>query len=99
MTAVSDPWPQADPHYDVNLRRRTRFDRILVVLAVGFALVLASVPIRGSDVWIHLASGRHLVRTLGNFGDEPFTHTSAAPPTHPSWLFDVLAYAGYSALG
>jgi hypothetical protein len=100
-TATSAPptyVPESDSPYGENLRLRARLDRVLIVLTVGFAFVLASATIRNSDIWVHLASGRYLVWTAGDFATEPFAQTSAGAATaHPSWLFDVVSYLVYAA--
>jgi hypothetical protein len=63
-------------------------------LAAGFvavlAFLLASFPVRTSELWRHLAAGRAVAQT-GN----PFL--AAADGT--GWLFDLLLYAVYSAVG
>jgi tetratricopeptide (TPR) repeat protein len=51
----------------------------------ALAFLLASFPARNSDLWQHLAAGRQLARGELSFG--------------PSWLYDLLGYGLYSALG
>src|SRR5260370_29209893 len=77
-------------------RMRTNLDMTLAVLVVVFAFVLASVPIRNSDVWLHLAAGRQLVSGPSSAGADPFLHTvGETPGTHATGLFDVLRYGVY----
>lgn len=82
------------------VKARTHLDLVLFVLAIGFALVLACVPIRNSDLWIHLAAGRHLVTGPSSAGADPFSHTATETGrASSSWLFDVLGYGVYSIAG
>jgi tetratricopeptide (TPR) repeat protein len=74
---------------------------VLEAVAVGLlallALLLASFPARNIDLWAHLAAGRNLAHG-GQFpvvGSEVF----AALRGQVSWLFDLVMYGLYSALG
>ena len=62
------------------LKRIERMDRALVVLVVALAALLAFFPIRNSDIFQHLATGRLLVQGQYHFGADPFTHSSAPVP-------------------
>jgi hypothetical protein len=62
-------------------------DLTLVVLVMALAFVLASFPARNSDLWKHLATGRLLA------------HGETSPTANPGWLYDLLCYGLYSALG
>src|ERR1700728_1843269 len=42
-------------------RRRAILDALLAALVIALAVLLASVPIRNSGIWSHLAAGRQLV--------------------------------------
>src|SRR5207237_2541718 len=42
------------------VRTRTRLDMALAALVMALACVLGCVPIRNSDVWVHMAAGRQL---------------------------------------
>lgn len=97
------PTKPADAESD-SPRRHGRWaaalDVVLMVELVALAVLLASLPIRNSTFWVHLASGRHLVERPGDFGVEPFLHTAAgAGWVNPNWFFDVLSYGLYSILG
>jgi hypothetical protein len=73
---------------------------VLVGLVMALAVVLASFPARNSDLWLHLATGRLLAEGDHRFGPDPFTATVAgASGLNPSWLYDLLLYGGYQALG
>jgi hypothetical protein len=77
-----------------------RFDAILAALVLILAFVLVSTPIRNSDVWIHMAAGRHLTRDLGLFAPDPFAHTSDSSAWGSSSAgFDVVCYAVYVGAG
>src|SRR5436309_1271087 len=65
------------------------------MLFVGlFAGLLASFPIRNVDLWQHLAAGRDIVH-----GDLSFLTSTGAAPLGPGWLFDVVTYVLYAAVG
>ena len=53
---------------------RTSLDGLLAVLVVLFAIVLAAVPIRNSDIWLHLATGRQLIAGPASGADDPFLY-------------------------
>lgn len=91
----------APPLTTGRLRRWTGvLHAILVVELVALAALLAALPIRNSTFWVHLAAGRQLVERPADFGAEPFLHTSATDRwVNPNWLFDVLSYGLYSAVG
>src|SRR5690349_17398372 len=66
-----------------------------VCFLAAFAGLLASFPIGNSDVLIHLAAGRDVVS-----GVWPAAPAEAATPAPArTWLYDVLTYGAYSALG
>jgi hypothetical protein len=59
---------------------------------VLLAVLLGSAPVRNTDVWLHLATGRAFVQGAWRFGPDSFLHTAAsdgALVAH-SWLSDVL---------
>jgi tetratricopeptide (TPR) repeat protein len=69
---------------------------VLLVMVCALAFLLASTPARNSDLWLHLASGRALVRGQAERGIDPFASTTAdAFWVNHSWLGDVLLYAVY----
>src|SRR5262249_4483074 len=72
-------------------------DRLLVLLVLGFAFLLASFPARNTDLWVHLAEGRFLLRgplPLGN--DPPF---ATDPRANQLWLYHLICYGVYATLG
>jgi hypothetical protein len=76
------------------------FDVVLggLVLLLGF--LLAAIPARSADIWIHLAAGKLLWQGQYHFGADPFAHTTGgAVWVNPSWLYDALTYAAYRGAG
>jgi tetratricopeptide (TPR) repeat protein len=68
-------------------------DALFVALVCALAFLLASTPARNSDLWLHLASGRWLVREMSPRGPEPFASTTAGVSwVNHSWLSDVALY-------
>src|SRR5262245_4106860 len=88
MTVQTAPDPTArpaEPPPDAQLRPAQTRVPLFALLFIGlFGLLLASFPARNPDFWQHLASGRDLVRGLA---------------VGPTWLYDLVAYAVYSAGG
>lgn len=77
-----------------------RLDRLLVVALLAFAFLLGSFAARNSDFWMHLATGRALLRGPYTFGTDPFSYTTAGVYwANHSWLYDGLLYAVTQALG
>jgi hypothetical protein len=88
------------------VRPGLRWDSGFVFLLFVLAFFLASFPVRRSDFWLHLGTGKALLTGQAEFGTEPFTQT---PPTaitplaspgegfwvNHSWLFDALLYVLY----
>ncbi|MBM4069307.1 MAG: hypothetical protein FJ271_10225 [Planctomycetes bacterium] len=68
---------------------------VAVLLVAIVAFLLASVPVRNSDFWLHLAAGRDLVHT----GGTSFTYLTDAPSIANGWLYDVLLYGSFKLLG
>ncbi len=74
-------------------------DGLLAVLVMLAAFLLASSPGRDSGVWMHLATGRALADGQP-FGSDPFAYTTGdAYWVNHAWLYDLLAYRLYEALG
>src|SRR5437588_522509 len=75
-------------------------DLLPAVLVAALAFLLASTPARNSDLWLHLAAGRALVRGQAPLGTDPFasTTTGAAWVNH-AWLSDVALYGLYERGG
>src|SRR5262245_39802859 len=75
-------------------------DLVLCGLTLILAGLLASVPARSSDVWLHLAAGRGLFDGTYRFGTDPFSHTSAGTFwVNHDWLYDVLTLGLFRAVG
>jgi tetratricopeptide (TPR) repeat protein len=67
---------------------------------VLFAFLLGSAPVRKTDVWLHLATGRALVQGTWRFGPDPFLHTGAGEVVVAhSWLYDLLTYGLFQVAG
>jgi hypothetical protein len=81
-------------------RVRQSPDRLLTVLVLVLAFLVASFPARNSDVWFHLATGRLLAHKQFAFGTDPFAYTTAGAywASH-SWLFDLGSYFLYEVAG
>jgi hypothetical protein len=77
------PGPERSP----SAAGRPRWGPILFTAVL--AALLASFPARNSDLWMHLAAGRELAQWRHPFGSAP----------DPTWLYDLLSYGLYSALG
>jgi hypothetical protein len=69
----------------------------LVLLVCALAFLLASFPARNSDLWMHLARGRLLAGGEYSFGPDP--RLPPGSPVNHSWLYDLLSYCVYAALG
>src|SRR5438067_13778945 len=86
LTTVALPPPPATPAAGPDLspvraglrraRRARRLDLAFAGLVLLFAFLLASFPIRNSDVWMHLAAGRLLAQGQYEFGKDPFAYTT-----------------------
>jgi tetratricopeptide (TPR) repeat protein len=71
-------------------------DLLLAGLVAALAFLLASTPARNSDLWLHLAAGRALVRGQAPPGTDPFASTTAgAVWVNHAWLSDVALYGLY----
>jgi hypothetical protein len=78
------------------------FDLFLAAGVVVFAFVIASFAVKNSDFWEHLATGRLIAHgdTTTLFGKDPFSYTGEGRIwINHAWLFDVIIYLLYSALG
>jgi hypothetical protein len=66
----------------------------------ALAGLLASTPAHNSDLWLHLASGRSLVRGQSPLGIDPFASTTAGVFwVNHAWLSDVALYGLYELGG
>jgi tetratricopeptide (TPR) repeat protein len=74
--------------------------RLVPVIPVGAAFVLALTRIEDPDAFTHLALGRDLVERRGFPDREPFTYVSPDHPYYnPEWLFDTVLFLGWLAGG
>jgi hypothetical protein len=71
-------------------------DLLLLFLVAALAFLLASFPARNSELWKDLAAGRLLARGEYAGGDGG---AFAVLRGNPAWLYDLVAYGLYSALG
>ncbi len=76
-----------------------RLDALLVALVLVLAFLASCTPVRNSDFWMHLASGRLLAHGNFSFGDDPFVYTTTSPWVNHAWLFDLALYALYQTVG
>ena len=76
-----------------------RLDRALVAVVLGLAFLLASIPVRNSDFWMHLGTGRLLAQGQYHFGVDPFSYTSTAYWANHAWLYDLVVYGLVHAAG
>lgn len=78
-----------------------RADFALAVLALLLGFMLASFVARNSDLWVHLAAGKRMVK--GDYfpgGSDPFSYSGANRTwVNHSWLWDFGAYACYGGSG
>jgi hypothetical protein len=94
------PAPEPKRVFDPEKARRRAWviDAIQVVLVLALAFLSASFPIRNSDLFMHMGTGRLLVQGKVEFGKDPFSVSSAnAIWVNHSWLFDLGSYGLYLA--
>jgi hypothetical protein len=89
--AVKPP-PAVAPSPEKLLARLVRMDRVLIVLVLGLAFLLAFFPIRNSDFWQQKAVGRSLARGEYRFGGGADAFSSEVPWVNHSWLFGLGTY-------
>src|SRR5262245_7822854 len=70
------PLPQPPPDPERFLGRLRFLDRLLVVLVLAFAFLVASYPAGNPDLFRHLAAGRLVAQGAYPFGADPFTFGS-----------------------
>ncbi len=71
-------------------------DALFVVLIAVLAFLLASLPARNSDLWLHLAAGRSVIQGQAVRGVDPFASTTTGVFwVNHSWLADVVLYELY----
>src|SRR5436190_1927270 len=71
-------------------------DGLFALFVSALAFLLASTPARNSDLWLHLASGRLLIRGQSLCGIDPFASTTTGVFwVNHTWLSDALLYEVY----
>ncbi len=93
------PIPAATPSpvSESFLGRIRGLDRILMILLLAFAFLSASFKAANSDIFMHLASGRHLFQGgKDRFSGAIRSFAISEPSVNSSWLFDGLVYQIYS---
>ncbi len=94
MTTSQPAEPAASP------AKILAWDRVLTLLAILLAFALASTPVRDSDVWRHLATGRAIWQGDGGVRSDPFTYTQPdAAWINRAWLSDAVLFKIYAQLG
>jgi tetratricopeptide (TPR) repeat protein len=74
-------------------------DGVFVAIVMTLAFLLASTPARNSNLWLHLASGRALLRGQFPPASDPFASTTSGIYwVNPTWLGDLAMY-GLHELG
>ena len=74
--------------------------RLVALIPVAAAFVLALTRIEDPDAFTHLALGREIVQGHGFPAREPFSFTTPDSVFYnPEWLFDVVLYLGFLAGG
>ncbi len=87
---LASPSPDAGRNLSVPIRL---LEALLIVGGLALAFLLALLPARNSDVWLHLASGRLLAHGQYQFGIDPFAFTTQGVSwVNPSWLYDLLSF-------
>lgn len=91
------PLPQASQENRVpNLSGRL-LDRLLLLFVAALAFLLASFPVRNSDVWLHLARGRLLLH--GVFPADTDPDLAFGLGANQTWIYDLFCYGVYTVLG
>jgi hypothetical protein len=75
-------------------------NRALAVLLAAFAFWAVLFPLTNTDIWWHLAAGRHMVEQGGFIYEDPFSYApEGAEWVNVHWLFQLSAYLVHSAAG
>ena len=103
MEVLTQPTPAIAPAQSapsLSPRAGKRVDFLLKLFTVAFAFLAASFTATNSDLWLHLATGR-LISTGGYaFGVDPFSYTTEGVYwANHAWLFDLILYGIYQAVG
>ncbi|MDB5309319.1 MAG: hypothetical protein JWO38_3521 [Gemmataceae bacterium] len=97
---TDQPSPVVSPTAPGTSCRGRGVDVGLSVVTILFAFLAASFAARNSDLWLHLATGRLLAAGQYAFGVDPFAYTTEGVYwANHAWLFDLLLYQTYHALG
>jgi hypothetical protein len=92
--------PSAQAQQTPAATSRRAFPLILTALVLIFAFLASSFPIRNSDYWFHLATGRLLAEGKYHFGVDPFAFTTEGVYwTNHAWLYDLILYKLYGLMG
>jgi tetratricopeptide (TPR) repeat protein len=73
----------------------SRLPRLAYVYIMAFASLLASFPARNSDLWMHMAAGRRLAQAPSFAAALTLGDATASR----GWLYDLLCYQIYEAIG
>jgi hypothetical protein len=83
-----------------------RLDLVLVAFLLALAFLVGSFAASNSDVWLYLASGRHIAHGEWTIGVDPFSFATEATPgrsavfwVQPTWLSSWLFYVLYNLVG
>jgi tetratricopeptide (TPR) repeat protein len=85
----------------VDSKPESRFGHLVLLGAAFFILFLLGIrTISGSDIWLHLAAGRHALEH-GPAHIDPFSYVLPENTEwkQASWLYDILVYAVWSIGG
>jgi hypothetical protein len=80
-------------------RSMRRLDRVLVALVLVLVCLVALIPVRNSDFWLYLATARDWLHGKISLSEDPFSYTGTGTWVNHSWLYGVLVYGLYQALG
>ncbi len=73
---------------------------ILLSALAAFVAFVVYFPITDTDIWWHLAAAREILSRRAFLYTDPFAYTLDHPPwIDLHWLFQLMAYAVYSAAG
>src|SRR5262245_51838917 len=87
-------WPEEPRDFLAGL------DAALLIAVPLLTFLLASIPARNSDFWIHAAVGRLIANGQYTFGTDPFSFTTPEVYwANHAWLYDLLLYLLYTTLG
>ena len=73
---------------------------IALAVLFGLAILVTNIEIKDVDLWLHLASGRHILKTLTIPAVDFLSFTMAGQPwNNHEWLFQILAQTSYDSFG